>query len=261
MPNKTVQQVLGNEKQRMKITQQPKKFSDARPKEPRKPNCDHCGDAKFVRYEVPVEHPRFGKIYPCPKCNQLGITQLSGLNLDERKLTLNDLIVAGRPDAARMKSFGQAFIEKPTGFLSVCGGWGTGKTIMLAAIVNAMLEKGIEARYLTGHTLMDYLYEAFDPEIKETDRGRITRLASIPVLVIDEFHQVRETPYAVDMYHHLINERYRERLNIGTVFAWNGALKDLPWPAVQSRLSEYPIIENHDPDMREIIGKGKTNGS
>jgi DNA replication protein DnaC len=196
---------------------------------------------KFVRFDVSVGDPRFGQVHPCPKCNQVGVA----------------LVTKGRPDATRMHAAAQAFIDHPAGFLSVYGGYGNGKTIALQAVVNACLAKGIEARYVTAHTLMDWLYEAFDKAVMDTDRGRIAKLAALPVLVIDEFEKARDTAYAADMQQHLIDERYRNKKTLGTVFAWNGDFGAIPWGAVVSRMREFPCIENKDSDMRPAIGEAK----
>lgn len=224
--------------------------------------CDFCRDVHFVRYEVPVGHPKFGKIAPCPKCNQAAITYNSGLQPHERKITPGNIITAGRPDALKMRNAVDRFIARPVGFLSIYGTYGNAKTIALMAIVNACIERGIEARYLTAHQLMDYLYEAFDEKVLETDRGRIARLSSIPVLAIDEFEKARETAYAKDMQQHLIDERYRNAGTLGTVFAWNEdaiapAFSAIPWGAVVSRMREFPVVHNADPDMRPAIGEAK----
>lgn len=219
--------------------------------------CDYCQDVHFVRFDVPVGDPRFGKISPCSKCNQAAITYNSGLQPHERKITLSSLESTDRPDALKMKSAAAKFINSPVGFLSFFGGYGNGKTVALMAIVNECIARGIEARYLTAHQLMDWLYEAFDEKVMETDRGRIIKLARLPVLVIDEFDKARETAYAADMQQHLIDERYRNAHELGTVFAWNGDAGTIPWGAVASRMREFPMIENRDADMRPAIGKAK----
>jgi DNA replication protein DnaC len=154
-----------------------------------------------------------------------------------------------------MKSVGERFIESPNGFLSVFGPCGNAKTLLLQAIVNACISRGIEARYMTAHELLDHLREAFDPKVQETDIGRIHRLAKVQVLCIDELDKAKNTEWAADMQNHLINERYRNARVLGTVFAWNGDLSTLPWPAVVSRMSEFPCIHNEDKDMRPSIGE------
>lgn len=219
--------------------------------------CAFCEDTKFIREDLPVGHPRFGQIMPCPKCNVAAIDAACGLQAHERGITLAQLITNGRPSARAMKEHGELFIQDPTGFLSVYGDWGNGKTVLLQSIVNGCLAEGIEAVYLTAHELLDYLKEAFDPKVMDTDIARIRRLARVQVLCIDELDKAKDTAYAADMQQHLLNERYRNARQLGTVLAWNGGLDALPWPAVVSRIREFVHIENKDPDLRPAIGNAK----
>lgn len=207
--------------------------------------------------DVPQGHIQFGRLFQCP-CNKIGLEAISGLSTAERAITLDKLITSGRTGAQEMKDAARVFISKPKGFLSFYGTYGNGKTLALQAIVNACLDSGIEARYLTGKELVLYLREAFDPQIKDTDVARINRLASIPVLCIDELADAGNTPYTREMQTHLINSRYRHHAQLGTVFAWNTTLSDIPWPSVVSRLKEFDCIENRDSDIRPGIGEAKT---
>lgn len=199
----------------------------------------------------------FGRVFPCPQCNKPALDAVCGLRTHERAMTLDRLKTEGRPGAAEMKRRAAEFIQNPYGLLSLYGDNGNGKTLVAMAIVNAMLERGIQARYLTGTELMMYLKEAFDPQVMDTDRARIERLARLPVLVIDEFEKVNPTPYASDMQQFLVNERYRNRQTVGTVFVWNGDLETLAWPAVVSRIKEFPAVHNTDLDLRPAIGARK----
>lgn len=221
--------------------------------------CDYCQGYRYYRFNVSMDDPRFGRLFPCPKCNQREIDAACGLQTHERSINLDDIQSSGpkHKGAAAMQRAGRAFLENPTGFLSVYGPCGNAKTILLQGIVNACLERGIEARYLTAHEMMDYLKEAFDPKVMETDIGRIRRLANVQVLCIDEMDKAKATEYAADMQQHLINERYRNAHILGTVLAWNGDLNTLPWPAVVSRIREFVHIENKDDDMRPAIGAAK----
>lgn len=217
--------------------------------------CDRCDG--YGRLGYPYGHPLFGHTVPCPKCNKAAIDAACGLAPHEREVNLSKLILKDRPGAQAMKRAGERFIKEPYGFLSVFGPCGNAKTILLQSIVNACIERGIEARYLTAHELLDYLREAFDTKVLETDIGRIRRLAQVQVLCIDELDKAKNTEWAADMQQHLINERYRNAHVLGTVFAWNGNLRTLPWPAVVSRMSEYPCIENNDDDLRPAMGRAK----
>lgn len=154
-----------------------------------------------------------------------------------------------------MKAAAQRFIDRPYGFLSIHGNFGNGKTTTLMAIVNGVIEHGIEARYLTASDLLAYMRETFNNETKETDYDRLHELAKIPVLCIDEMDKLRDTPYSRELQQELINLRYRNARILGTVLAWNGGINDLPFPAIVSRVREFSVVQNNDSDIRPLIGK------
>jgi DNA replication protein DnaC len=153
-----------------------------------------------------------------------------------------------------MVAAAQKFIGQPKGFLSFHGGNGTGKTMVLMAIVNSMIEKKIEARYLTAAELIAVLRETFNSETGETDYSRLHKFARIPVLIIDELDKLRDLPYSREVQQELINLRYRDADILGTVLAWNGELNSLPWLAVISRACEFVVVKNNDSDIRKLIG-------
>lgn len=142
-----------------------------------------------------------------------------------------------------------------TGFLTIHGGYGNGKSTVLKAIVNDCIEQSVDVRYITMTEVMVYAREAFDSEQRgDSDYGRIARLASTQVLVIDEMDKARVTDYAREVQTHLFDVRYRQNHLLGTVVAWNGAFDDLDLPWVRSRLSQFMVVANQDTDMRPLLG-------
>lgn len=218
--------------------------------------CPDCGGAKYYRYDVPIDHAMFGKLFPCGTCNADAVTIRSGLNEKERKVRMSDVITDGRPGAAKMVQAAHEFIANGCkGFLAIHGGVGNAKSTVLKAIVNDCVERGMDVRYVTMTDVMAYAREAFNSEMKgDSDLGRIRDLANTQVLVIDEMDKARLSDYAREIQTHLFDARYRNAHKLGTVVTWNGGFDaiDLPW--VLSRLSEYVVVENGDPDMRPLLG-------
>lgn len=190
----------------------------------------------------------------CPECNPVALESECGLSQRERMRRLSQVVTHGRPGAEAMLEAAHDFLRQKTGMLSLYGTWGNGKSLILQALVNECREQGVEARYITATELIMWLREAFDEKILETDRARVERLARVPVLCIDELDKARDTPFAREMQQHLIDRRYRDSHLLGTVFAWNGSFNVLGLPAVSSRLSEFSVVENTDPDLRPIVG-------
>lgn len=218
------------------------------------PPCPECNGQKYFTYDVEYGHPYFGRIFPCPVCNKIVFDAASGLNEDERRITLEGIVTDGRKSTEKAVKAARAFIEKPYGFLSIHGGFGNGKTTILQAVVNSLMDGGTEARYITAAGLLAYMRDTFNAETKESDYDRLHELARVPVLCIDEMDKLRDTPYSREIQQELINLRYRDAHYLGTVLAWNGGLDDLPWRAVVSRVSEFVVINNTDSDMRKLIG-------
>lgn len=142
-----------------------------------------------------------------------------------------------------------------TGFLTIHGDYGNGKSTLLKAIVNDCIAQNVDALYITMTQVMVYAREAFESQQRgDTDYGRIEELAARRVLVIDEMDKARVTDYAREVQTHLFDVRYRQSHLLGTVVAWNGSFGQIDLPWVRSRLSEFPVVENKDADLRPVIG-------
>jgi DNA replication protein DnaC len=218
--------------------------------------CPECDGQKYYRYDLEFGHPLFGRYFPCGTCNAAAVDDASGLNPVERLVTFADIETKGRPGAAAMITAAREFVKGGrTGFLSVYGGYGNGKSTLLKAIVNDCIANGIEAQYVTMTKVMMYVREAFNSGLTgDSDFSRVTKLARVQVLVIDECEKGRMSEHAREIQTHLFDERYRASYELGTVLAWNGEFEtfDLPW--VRSRLSEYLVVKNSDADMRPLLG-------
>lgn len=218
--------------------------------------CPDCGGARWWRYDVPLEHPMFGKLFPCATCNKDAVAGSTGLNPVEREIRFADIVTEDRPGAAKMLKAARQFIaDGCTGFLTVHGGYGNAKTTLLKATVNECISKGLSARYITMTEVMAYAREAFESQKQgDTDYGRITDLAKVHVLAIDEVDKARFTEYAREVQVHLFDTRYRNSHAVGTVVAWNGDFRSIDLPSVLSRLSQFVVVENNDKDMRPLLG-------
>lgn len=219
--------------------------------------CRLCDGMKFLRLDVEVGHPSFGRVVPCPKCNAAEVT--AGLNPQERHIRFEDIETHGRPGAQAMLLAARQFVSGGrVGFLTIHGGYGNGKSMCLKALVNDCIENGVDVLYITMTEVMVYAREAFENEQRgDTDYGRISKLASTQVLVIDELDKARITDYAREVQTHLFDTRYRNSHMLGTVVAWNGRFEDFDLPWVRSRLSEFIVVENRDADMRPLLGERK----
>lgn len=183
-------------------------------------DCPTCRGAGFLVIDVPVGHADFSKPVPCPTCHngklaeQLrAMSQLTGalrsktfLNFESR-LGAGDAFVAGRD-----------YTHDPHGFLTFWGGYGCGKTHLLAAIVNRLVSENVAAVYYTMPDLLQALRQAVQ---REQFDAFFDRLCRVHVLAIDEVDRFNQTDWASEQVYRLVDERYRQRHRLGTVFATN----------------------------------------
>ena len=93
---------------------------------------------------------------------------------------------------------------------------GTGKTMLLYCIVNALRAKGIEAIYVVVPGLLDTLRQSYEVD-ERGDAGwsfgaLMGRLANVPVLAMDDLAVEKPTEWAQEKLFQVIDARYRGRL-------------------------------------------------
>ena len=224
--------------------------------------CEYCNDQRVFRFDVPFGDPRFGRAYPCPKCNQDGVTARAGLVGSEMSLTLDAINTTDRPGAAAMLRAARIILDKRAGMVAFHGPYGNGKSTVLKALTATLVKQGIEARYITMTELMAYAREAFDSQqAGDSDLGRIKEWARVPVVMIDECDKARLSEHSREIQTYFFDVRYRQADTLATVAAWNGGRDAIGMPSVVSRFSEFGmfglgIIHNADADMRVLLGEG-----
>lgn len=221
------------------------------------PHCSICGGLGYLSANVEINDPIFGKLLPCDctAAYRASLLQtISGLTGDELAARLDDVRTAG-PGTAAMLSAARSFLEKPAGMLTLWGGVGNAKTLILQAVVNECIEQGVMAVYVTMLDLLEYIREAYNGQAESAWR-RLDRFATVPVLAIDEVDKVKVSDWSLERETSLFDKRYRLGVSrmAGTLIAMNVNPDRLPeW--IYSRLCDgrNQIIHNTDPDMRRLM--------
>jgi hypothetical protein len=242
------------------------------PSVPAKPACEACGDLGWYTLNVPFGHPKFSKHYRC-ECkaveDAVKLQALCGLESAERAITLEDIILDGsNPATANMVAHVQRFNANPIGFLTIHGSTGNAKTLALKAAVNFAIAHGQGAVYTTFTRLLAYIRQAYTHDrehndiriASEQDYDRLMKLCQVQVLAIDEFDplKVKQSEWVNQIESDLIDTRWTlgEYGKVGTLLAMNGAPALFP-PWIESRLRQWPIILNDDPDMRPLLKRAQ----
>ena len=136
------------------------------------PSCPECNGVGYIRFDVPVEHPKFGKVERCPnarartqvKSLQVGeIDPRVGLTADEvRNLTWN-LVKKGVNQADQACEITKCAYTSGHGMVFMYGGYGQGKSLVLKIAVAAALNEGKRAAYanLAGVSMTHHVADRF----------------------------------------------------------------------------------------------------
>ncbi len=214
--------------------------------------CPVCQGVGFVIRDVPVDHPDFGKLFPC-QCKQDEIFRRRA----ERLRKMSNLDHLGHmtfssfmPDGAALnpnqqenlrRAFTYAcnFARDPQGWLMFRGGYGCGKTHLAAAIANERIQAGQPALFVVVPDLLDYLRSAYSPGSSSGYNERFEEIRDHPLLILDDLGTQSNTPWADEKLFQIFNYRYNAKLP--TVITTNCELEEID-ERIRSRLNSMDIV-------------------
>jgi DNA replication protein DnaC len=230
------------------------------------PECPHCGGLGYLRADVPVDDPDFGKVLVCV-CRQSQVSQqihrrlYSLSNLDELShLTFDNFQPRGliglkeyQADSIELAyNQAQQFAHSMQGWLFFEGPYGSGKTHLAAAIANTAVGLGIPTLFLTVPDLLDTLRFSYD-DPEATFEGRFEEIRNINLLVLDDFGTQNATSWAQEKLFQIINYRYINQLPL--VVTTNLALEQIEG-RISSRLQDPELVTKVEiiaPDFRQPL--------
>jgi len=226
-------------------------------------NCPYCHGLGYLRRDLPIGHPDFGKLQIC-SCRQGQVSQqihqrlFSISNLDNlHHLTFENFQSRGRvglgpwqaDSLERAYNQAQQFAQKVDGWLLLQGGFGCGKTHLAAAIANFTVGLGVPTLFITVPDLLDALRFTYDnPE--STFEQRFEEIRSAPLLLMDDFGTQNATAWAQEKLFQILNYRYINRLPV--VVTTNLLLEQIEG-RIRSRLEDPELVTRvfiQSPDYR-----------
>jgi DNA replication protein DnaC len=215
-------------------------------------DCPHCQGLGYLRKDVPLGHPDFGKVDICT-CRHKQIAQQVGQRLyalsnleDLHHLTFENFKPRGRVGLAplqadtleRAYNHSRQFSQNLNGWLLLQGPYGCGKTHLAAAIGNFAVSMGVPTLFLTIPDLLDTLRFAFDSP-DTTFEERFEEVRNSPLLILDDFGTQNATAWAQEKLFQIINYRYINHLPL--VVTTNLALEEIE-ARIRSRLRDPEIV-------------------
>lgn len=221
------------------------------------PNCPECNGVGYTRFDVPVGHPKFGKLERCSKARML-VTEQSlqageidprvGLTPDELRNLSWDLVKKGVNQADRACEVTRWAYMSGHGMVFMYGGYGQGKSLVLKIAVATALNDGKRAAYANLAGVLDDIRIAYDErENKMTELvRRMEWWTSLDVLAIDELDKVGQTEWARERIFQLLDARYQRavRQEALTVIAANYQSTDELSGYLKSRIEDNRFVAN-----------------
>ncbi|HWQ04774.1 MAG TPA: ATP-binding protein [Longilinea sp.] len=237
-----------------------------RQSQPGDPNCKICGGLGYVRHDLPVGHPDFGKMQICV-CRQQYVElaarerlyRLSNLEAFER-MTFDTFKPQGRMGLAdqHIRSLEYAlsqaatFAQTLSGWLFLSGSYGCGKTHLAAAIANYVVGQGVPTLFLTVPDLLDWLRFSYDSTDANFEQ-RFDEIRNIRLLVLDDLGTQNATAWAQEKLYQIINYRYNNKLPM--VVTSNQNLDEIDG-RIRSRLKDADLVITvhiYAPDYRTAL--------
>lgn len=215
-------------------------------------NCPYCHGLGYLRHDLPIGHPDFGKLQIC-SCRHGQVSQqihqrlFSISNLENlQHLTFENFQPRGRvgmgpwqaDSLEQANNQAQQFAQKADGWLLLQGGFGCGKTHLAAAIANFTVSLGVPTLFITVPDLLDALRFAYDnPE--STFEQRFEEIRTAPLLIMDDFGTQNATAWAQEKLFQIMNYRYINRLPL--VVTTNLLLEQIEG-RIRSRLEDPELV-------------------
>jgi len=203
--------------------------------------------------DVPIDHPDFGKLFPCTcRAREIQAQRSETLKLSSNLATLerftfktfypegHGLSPELQTNLHRAYETALAYAQHPEGWLLLRGGYGCGKTHLAAAIANAALDKGLPVIFVTVPDLLDYLRAAYAPTSLTSYDQRFEEVRTAPLLILDDLGTEHATPWALEKLFQLLNYRYMA--NLPTVITTNRDLEDME-ARLRSRLGDPELVQ------------------
>lgn len=213
--------------------------------------CEQCGDFGVVRYDVPLEHPDFGKIFKCPnpQCparlrmehevmlKRIKLARLPKLfascTFESWQSNLTDAEKKGKwpaylaavqfveneghyVDLGALANDCELTLERdtdlrPKNSLVFYGPPGVGKTGLAAAIVNWLLARGEICLYATALNFIEDYKATYDRDSEYSTLEVLQKYKDAPVLFVDDFNVHAGGDDRLEKVEMVLRHRYYEQ--------------------------------------------------
>lgn len=229
--------------------------------------CPHCGGLGFLRRDLPVDHPDFGKLFPCTcRLEEIGVQRAKELRMLSNleglsRYTFDRFVPQGhalnpekRRNLQRAYDLARAFAAQPKGWLILIGGYGCGKTHLAAGIANERIMHNHAALFVNVPDLLDHLRATYSPNSNVSYDQRFETVRTAPLLILDDLGTENTTPWASEKLYQILNHRYNAQLP--TVITSNHRLEEID-VRLRSRMNDQDLCQIYTILAPDYRGSGR----
>jgi DNA replication protein DnaC len=173
-------------------------------------SCPRCQDTGLIVREDTAF------LCPCVKQKQLeNLFRASKIKPAFRQKRFDNFDPDFSDDAREMFDAARAYVEnftdiknQPENWLVFLGQPGSGKTHLLIAVANSLMEQGHPVLYFQHVEGFAEIRDAVREGGKEGTAGMIAEVKQAPVLLWDDMFKIRETPFMLEVVFEIANYRY-----------------------------------------------------
>jgi DNA replication protein DnaC len=161
-------------------------------------------------------------------------------------------------NTAQLRSLEKAFkaahdyAEKPSGWLILIGGTGTGKTHLAAAIANYQAGMGYRPLFIFVPDLLDHLRATFNPNSTVRFDRLFDEVRTASLLILDSLDSQTMTPWVREKIYQIFNYRYNAELP--TVITTVEKPDEMD-PRLRSRILDKRLTSIYALEVPPFIGK------
>ena len=223
------------------------------------PNCDVCGGSGYYRTSVPMSHPDFGKLHPCPRRVETMPVKLYdylGLQKEDLGREWADFKMVG--NLAEVLDIVRSTLALGYGWVYIWGGYGQGKTTILKTAVSLWFRnKSHSCGYVTMSDLVENVREAYDTESPTQEKvRRVDLYSTMDLLCVDEIDRLRSTEFMQETQFTVLDRRYQGSIyKHGVTIIASNKRPDTLGDYLKSRIMDqrFKVLELKVPDLRKVM--------
>ena len=226
------------------------------------PDCKVCGGIGWIRQDLPIDDPNFGKLAPCPNLETYKLYgKQTGLTEDESALSWDTHLTLRDTETKTAHLAITNTLQRGYGWVYLYGSYGSAKSLMLKIAVSETLRAHKIGVYIRMASFVDHLRSAFDENNPNTEIvSRLDWWTTQPVLALDEVEKVGLTGFAKEKMFLLFDQRYQDAtMNKKgvTLMASNMPPASLdPYLADRVRDGRFAVVELSGTSMRPMMDYG-----